>query len=110
MKYYGDIPQKHRETIVELEALEKWFNENGDGIPMSSVAKGFTCMAFDWYDMSIEEEGDRLMRYAENRCPGYFKGPIHFQAEKDADYAKLIEQLKETEGLPMLILLGYRDE
>jgi len=107
MKYYGDIPKSHRILINELESLEKWFKKHGDTLPLLSAAKGYVCMAHDWYSMDIEEEGERCLKAADAICPGYFKAPILSQAKRDADFAYLLSRLEYGLGLDVLLSLGY---
>jgi hypothetical protein len=107
MKYYGDIPEEHRKLIVELEALENWFNRHSSEIPPLSVAKGFVCIAHDYYFIYLEEEGERFLKLAEKRCPGYFTGPILIHIEKDKDFATLVENLKKVQAIDLMNSLGF---
>ncbi len=107
MKYYGDIPEEHLLLIEELEKLENWFREYGDSVPALSSAKGFVCMAHDWYDIDMEEKGDLLLKEAEKLYPGYFKGPIYVHMSKDEDFDLLVSQIKKTVGLDLMYALGF---
>lgn len=110
MKYFGDIPLKDRQLLDELQALENWFNEHGEDLPILPVAKAMVCIAFDYYFAEFDEEGDRLIHRAEKLCPGYFKGPIHVDVEKDFEFAMLMTMLKKTLGFQLIKSLGYKDE
>jgi hypothetical protein len=110
MRYYGDIPAIDLRLLEELQTLEKWFDDHGSSLPVIPVAKGMTCVAFDYYFAEFEEEGDRLIRRAEKICPGYFKGPIHVDVEKDAEFAMLVVMLKKTLGYQLIKSLGFSDE
>lgn len=110
MKFYGDIPADHRALAEELVELESWFKNYGSGIPPLIAAKGSVCMAYDWYTIHAEEEGDRLIREAEKLCPGYFKSPIHLDVEMDREFAYLVEGLKKTLGLDLMKSLGFECE
>ena len=110
MKVYGDIPADHLELINELETLENWFNEHGSELPILLAAKGFTCMAHDYFIMEIEEEGERLLRLADKHCPGYFHGAILIHIEKHSEFAYLVKSLKSTLALETMISLGFVDE
>ena len=109
MRYYGDIPIQHLELVKELEILEDWFNENGDGVPPKAAAKGAVCMAHDYFSMEMEEEADRLLIMAEKQYPGYFKKQIHDDALKDKDFNTLVENLKRSIGLGTMKLLGFEE-
>lgn len=109
MKFAGDIPQKDRELIEELETLEAWFRDNGAGVPPLTAAKGMTCMAHDWYTLYLEEEGERLLKEAEKLYPGYFEYPIYIHMEKDKDFNNLVNSLKKIPlGLDMMVSLGFK--
>jgi hypothetical protein len=108
MKFAGDIPYQDRLRIEELETLEAWFRENGAGVPPLTAAKGMTCIAHDWYFLHLEEEGERLLKEAEKLYPGYFEYPIYVHMEKDKDFNKLVDSLKETLGLEMMKSLGFK--
>ena len=109
MKCYGDIPEDHRILAKELESLERWFLEHGENIPLLSAAKGFTCMSHDYFHLYFEEEGERLLRAADKICPGYFKGPIYTQTEKDESFACLVDGLKKSSALEVMVSLGFKD-
>lgn len=107
MKAFGDIPEEHSELIKELNVLENWFYENKDKVASLDVAKGFTCMAYDYYAMDFEEEGERLLRIVDKECPGYFKGPIYSHMAKDELFDILVYSLKKTLALDTLYYLGF---
>ena len=111
MRYGGDIPAEHRKLIAELEALELWFQEHGEEVPLLTAAKGFVCIAHDYYAIGLEEEGERFLRKTEAICPLYFMGPVYSQAGKDADYAYLVAALLKDEcASPVLESLGLGHE
>lgn len=105
--YGGDIPKDHRNLIEELERLEDWFYTHEKDIPCLQAAKGLVMIAHDYFVMEIEEEGDRIFKSVESKCPGYFKGPIYSHMEKDGDYTRLVSQLKYTEGASTMRSLGF---
>lgn len=111
MKLYGgDIP---KEDLVVLEGLiesEKWFNDHGSTINPAVGAKAFVCLAHDYYDIEMEEEGDRLLLRAEKLYPGYFMAAIRIHAELDPEFSCLVRQIKETLALPLMRSLGFSDE
>lgn len=110
MKTYGDIPAHDRDLILQLEALETWFYEHGKELPSLSIAKGFSCIAHDYYSIFMDEEGERLLKFADKRCPGYFETAIHYHVAKDKEFAILVENLKKTSALKLMESLGYEDE
>ena len=111
MKYFGDIPQIHLNLIEELETLEEWFNSEGASISKLGAAKGHTCMAHDYYRMSMEEEGKRLLNIAEKLHPGYFRGPIWDHASTDSEFKVLVFNLMKDEfSLKDMQSLGLENE
>ena len=109
MKTHGDIPPHHLAIMEELEELEEFFRSHKEDLPPTDIAKGMVCIAHDWYEMYMEEEGERLLKAAEKYSPGYFKLPILIHAERDWQYALLVRQLTETIGLKTMIALGFTE-
>lgn len=109
MKYFGDISEKDRLLIKELTKLENWFDEYQSDIRPILASKGLLCLAHDYYDIYMEEEGERLIMRAEAISPGYFKGTIYRHIEEDASFAKLIDQMRGMMALDVMISLGFKD-
>ena len=107
MKYYGDIPVEHLETLNELVKLEDWFSTHGDSIAPSMAAKGFVSMSHDYFAMYMDEEGCRMLRVAESCCQGYFKNKIADHRASDGTYDYLVECLKNTSGVKLMRALGF---
>jgi hypothetical protein len=110
MKYFGDIPADHLELVEELKELENWFIQYGGGVPLLEVAKGMVCMGCDYYEMGMDEEGERLFLTAEKYCPGYFTAPVLVHIIKDREFCYLITRAKETPALELMLSLGFQDE
>lgn len=110
MRSYGDIPTIHRKQVEDLKSLEDWLHHNEATVPVLSLAKGMTCIAMDYYALEFEEEGDRILRFVESRCPGYFKGPFLSHIERDDEFAFLIAMLAQNPlCLSMMMSLGLKD-
>lgn len=107
MKYYGDIPVEHLETVNELRFLEELVEKHSKDFPVLQLAKGFVGLALDYYTMEMEEEGDRLILKAEKLAPGYFKGPIISDVNKDYEFAIVVEHLRHTMGYDLMKTLGF---
>lgn len=107
MKYFGDIPAEHLETLNELVKLEDWFFTNGDTIAPSMAAKGFVSMSHDYFSMFMDEEGDRMLNIAESSCKGYFKKKIIEHRNADGSYDYLVECLKNTSGIKLMKSFGF---
>ena len=107
MKYYGDIPQKDRELVEELERLEHWFDDHMKTVDSEKVAKGFTCLAHDYYALFMEEEGDRLIRRAEYVCTDYFRGRIYEQAKRDREFNDVLGSLTLSHGMDLMKKFGF---
>lgn len=92
MKNPGDMPDEHRSLATAL-LLQETIVRQDRSLSKERKAQGYTCLAHDWYDIDLEEEGNRLLLSAEATCPGYFKTTINQQTEADADFAFLVERL-----------------
>ena len=107
MKTYGDIPQKDRELIKELEDLELWFDEHKYSVDSEKAAKGFTCLAHDYYGLYMEEEGNRLIRRAEHISPNYFRSRIYEQTKRDRAFNDLVERLTLSHAMDLMKEFGF---
>jgi len=107
MKSYGDIPLAHRLILEDLVEMESWLTTYGDEIPMLTAAQGRVCLAYDYYCIEMEEEGDRLITSAEKVCPSYFKGAIQAHMNSDGEFRRLVELLKNTPGADLMKSLGF---
>ena len=92
MKNPGDMSEEHRSLATALLAQEAIVSQDRS-LTKEEKAQGFTCLAHDWSDIDLEEEGNRLLLRAEAMCPGYFKTTINQQTQADANFAFLVERL-----------------
>jgi hypothetical protein len=107
MKYFGDIPQKHLDLVKDLTELEDWFEEHGKSIKPEMAAKGFVSMAHDYIFMDMEEQGERLLKRAEQVYPGYFKEKIQ-EHRKSSDFDELVNNLTKTLGFDLMKSYGFK--
>ncbi len=107
LKFYGDIPKADLAMVEELKNLEQWFYDHGTDLEALAIGKGMVCMAHDYYDMEMEEEGDRLLYMAEKYCPGYFTAPIYIAMEKDKNFANLVMNLRRSMGFEIMKKMGF---
>lgn len=110
MKFYGDIPQHHKELVKELQELEEQLNYYLPIGDLCDYAKGMTCLASDYASMDMEEESIRLINIAEKAYPGYFKKKIYDHAKEDRDYLTLILSIKNPIALEHMRNLGFNNE
>lgn len=109
MRTYGEMPASHAVLLEELIRLEEFFIKGRINIPPLLQSKGLVSMAHDYYQIFMEEEGERLIGMAIGITPDYFKGPIHDHMEKDAIFNQVIYQLEGTHAIDLMITLGYKD-
>ena len=110
MNYFGDIPIEHLELVNSLRELEALVEQNADQLPKLVLSKGETCLAYDYYFIDMEEEGERLLDKASSNSPGYFMGPVLSDMKKDPEFNLLMELFIEIPlGLEKLKSLGYED-
>lgn len=64
-------------------------------------------MSYDYFSMFMDEEGIRLLAQAEKCHKGYFKGPIYEHASNDGAYDFLVESLKNTTGMKLMVAFGF---
>ena len=88
MPLSSGLSKENQELAKKLEQAE-YETMNGP-LPPERKAQIFTCLAHDWYQMDMEEEGARLLLKADKVYPGYFKGLV-------------IEHTLESEGFDTVI-------
>jgi hypothetical protein len=92
MKAVGDISTEDRDHVEELHKYELLIDKDAS-FPKEVKAQMYVCMAHDFYQMDMEEEGNRLLLKAERVCPGYFKGPVIQQQIESPSFDQLIKNL-----------------
>jgi len=92
MKLIGDVPEHHRILAASLEDAEREA-DNDTLMPDELKAQICVCLAHDWFDISVEEEGSRLLAKAEAYCPGYFKHKILEHTKDDAHYSIVVQNV-----------------
>lgn len=92
MKFGGDVPVGDRKISKQLVEFEKEV-DNDDSYPNEKRAQLYVCMAHDWYDLNMEEDGDRLLLKAEAICPNYFRDHITPQMIENEKFEILIKRI-----------------
>lgn len=109
MRTFGEMPVSHAVLLEELIKLEEFFIKGRSGIPALIQSKGLVSMAHDYYQIFMEEEGERLIELAVKVTPDYFKGPIYDHMQKDALFNQVVYQMEGTRAMDLMVTLGYRD-
>jgi hypothetical protein len=55
-----------------------------------------TCIAHDYFQMDMEEEGEKYLKIAADHSPGYFMAPIFCEMKKDYLFDHLVSNLKKN--------------
>lgn len=92
MKLLGDVPPEKQELAYKLTETERQINEKA-GIPLDRKAQMYVCLAHDWYQVDMEEEGNRLLAKAESVYPGYFRDVMIKHTVESKDFDKLVKNL-----------------
>ena len=95
MRSFGDLSEKHKKLTEELYKYERILDTKDaqNGMSKEDRAKCYVCVAHDFYQMDMEEEGERLILKAEKVCPGYFKGPVIQHQKESPDFDNIIKNL-----------------
>ena len=91
MKLLGDVPKEYVQLAVDLSDMELMVDK--DNMVAEFKAKIYTCLAHDWLDIDMEEEGIRLISKAEKTCPQYYEKFQREQMKKDPQYNELVRRL-----------------
>jgi len=81
---------KENQELAKNLAEAELETDRDQVLPAGRKAQIFTCLAHDWYQMDMEEEGARLLNKAEKTFPGYFRGLV-------------IEHSLESDGFDMVV-------
>jgi hypothetical protein len=96
---HGDIPPEHIKLAEELVAMELYLDTKGQILTPELQAKGYTCIAADFYSMGDEETGQRLLDKAASVCSTYFDqttGAINKHMDEDPEFNILMKHLMST--------------
>lgn len=111
MKAYGDIPQFHADLIKEISTLLEYLMLNKDALPNLMFSKCMTSIAHDYFQMDMEEEGEKYLKLAANHSPGYFIAPIICEMKKDKLFDHLVTNLADNPfALKTMSMLGFENE
>lgn len=92
MKFAGDISKEDRELALALSEAEQEVDSD-KLLPNVRKAQIYTCLAHDWYDICMEEEGNRLILKADKVFPGYFKDMVVQHMEEDENFEHIIKSI-----------------
>jgi hypothetical protein len=90
---HGDVPKEYLDLVEELQEMEEHFDLNPSFYGPAMVARMYTCIAHDYYDIGLEERGHELLLKADKACPDYFTDQIIKDVEGDSNFAYLVESL-----------------
>ena len=90
MKLLGDASKKDRDLAEELEAFELSI-EGKTKYPKEKRAQMLVCLAYDWFELDCEEEGNRLLLKASEVCPGYFQTFMLQHQREDRDFNLVVK-------------------
>ena len=107
MKMYGDISDEHKQLMTALDQQERVFDMD-NLTDTAKLAKGYVCLAHDWYILGNEDRGVVLLRKAEQIFPGYFRTMIAKHCYQDADFEYLVRNI--TAELVNIMLSSIQDE
>jgi hypothetical protein len=91
MKLSGDIPVEHIVLAEKITIFEREVDE--ESLSIDRKAQIYVCLAFDWYSMDSDENGQRLLLKAEDTYPGYFKDKIKEHAKENQDFDLIVKKL-----------------
>lgn len=88
-----EVPEWQRELAPELRKIEKSIDDMLPAVPAAEKAKCYVCLAYDWYSMGAIAEGQKLIKKAEEICPGYFEKEARQQMADSPVYNYLMNQI-----------------
>lgn len=106
MKLLGDVSEEDKKLAQELTDHEKWLDSDKT-FSAEKKAQTVVCLAHDWFQLGMEEEGGRLLAKAEELSPGYFRKKLHKHAAESKDFDLLVKSM--TVELMYLLLNQFED-
>lgn len=107
MKLVGDVPEEHRELAAALDKAESDIDTD-KLLPDSRKAQVYTCLAHDWYDICVEEEGNRLLLKANKVFPGYFNAMVVQHMSEDENFELVVRNI--TSELIQIMVGGLNEK
>lgn len=92
MKLLGDVSERDKEIAKELTDHEKWLDSDKT-FSAEKKAQTVVCLAHDWFQLGMEEEGSRLLYKADTIYPGYFKNKLFKHAAESKDFDALVKNM-----------------
>lgn len=104
----GNLSAKDKELVGKLKEAEEYIDKlllvpvarKGQTTKTLSSkdikalgAKSYVCLSHDYFDLEIEEEGERLLLKANKLYPNYFSKILPTHMKEDKDYNTLIVQI-----------------
>jgi hypothetical protein len=105
MALSSGLSKENQELAKNLSIAES-DTERSRLLPNERKAQIYTCLAHDWYQMDMEEEGARLLSKAEKTYPGYFKGLVIEHTLENDGFDKVVKNLTLELAYMLLSRLG----
>ena len=96
---FGDVTAGQKKTAETINRMEIEMEEHIVLSPQYT-AQSYVCLAYDWYEIGMEEEGRRLLTKAEMISPGYFRKTMQRHTIENPDYELLVNRL--------FVLIGWQ--
>jgi len=94
MKIYGDVTDEERKLADELTEMEYFFHNQPFSVYSRRLqAKVFISLAHDWFTLSMDDEGTRLIDKAIEVCPEYLQTFVIDDIAKDPKFKKVMERI-----------------
>lgn len=90
---HGDVPKEDLIFAEELLEMERHFDIKSELYPDYMVARVFTALAHDWYEIGDDDKGGDLLEKANKVCPDYFSTRIKKDMEEDPEFDILVKSL-----------------
>lgn len=92
MNLLGDVPEEHKQLAEKLVKTELEMDGLTD-ISVPYVAQSYFCLAHDWFNIDMEEEGFRLIKKAFSVCPQYHNKYLRAHGKENPDFIKIWDEL-----------------
>jgi hypothetical protein len=93
-----DLAQALKESEIEVD-IDQY-------LPNERKAQIYVCLAHDWYQIDMDEEGSRLLLKANRVFPGYFKTLVIQHSIEDENFDLIVKNLTLELAWMLLSRLG----
>ncbi len=108
MSLSNGLSEENQELANKLRIAEGEI-DNDTSVSNGKKAQVYVCLAHDWYQMDMDEEGSRLLLKANEVFPGYFNTLVIQHTIENENFDLVVKNLTLELAWMLLSRLNERD-